>query len=56
MDAAHRTKAPLFDQAAIAHSLSQAASKPVAPEHLPFEDVELPAGQSALEFAALEKQ
>src|ERR1700722_18172364 len=31
MDPAHRTKGPLFDQAAIAHALSQAASKPVDP-------------------------
>ena len=56
LDPAHRTKEPLFDQATIASALSQAAGKPVDPEHLPFESVEPTAAQAALQFEAFAKQ
>ena len=56
VDPARRRKEPLFDQAAIARALSQAASSPVDPHNLPFESVELPAAQSALQFEAFAKR
>jgi dipeptidyl aminopeptidase/acylaminoacyl peptidase len=56
VDPAHRTREPAFDQAAIARALAQAANRPVDPEHLPFDSLELPATQSALQFNAFAKR
>ena len=56
VDPAHRAREPLFDQAAIARALSQVLIRPVDPEHLPFERLELSAAQSAMQFHAFAKR
>ncbi len=52
IDPVHRTRAPLFDRAALARALAQTAGKAVDADHLPFESVEFAAAQPALEFEA----